>query len=697
MARFSAGLAIVAALVAATALWTDLTPRVERDFFFSSRSRTLEQTARIEDLFTRHGQLVVIARASDIGSGAYLSRVARLEEELGAVDGVVGTRSLASGPEELDDALESPLWSRLLVAADRSATHLLLFVEDPWPDAMIPRVEAAVARHEAPDFSLSLAGIPHTVTVMQRQLVRDFSVFSAVAVAGFGIASLVLFRSLRIALGMLASCTAAVAATFLALQAAGASLGLLSANLVTIVFVLTQSHLVFLTSNWRRTATERGAEGAVRRALRETLRPSLASMATTLLGFGTLLFVDAKPLRELGLGGVVGGTAAFAAAYALYPLFLAGPAPRARRERDGAVERWLARRSPVAAAAIAVACALLGVGLARLDTDPSLLAYFDEDGEIHEALAYLDRRVGSTPLELVLRRADGRPVLDGEASYRDLWELQRALEREPTVGRIVSLPVVLAEGERFPLVGSLLSRELMLRILETPFFDRVGESFVTADRQQTLFAIQMTEHAREGPRVGVVARLRQVARRHGFEAPTAGGVFYLQGKLSQVVARSMVESLGALALLFTAVAWWTTGSLRVALAMTGVLALAPVAVFGAMGAARVPVDVVTAPAASIGVGLAADTLLHLAVAARRARGAAPFDWPAWAAGIRSQWRAIVRVSLVVGLGFGLFAFSGFPPTRRFGLAIAAATLLAAPLALALLPVAATALARRRAG
>jgi len=688
IARSAGALAVVGVLVTATALWTDLRPRVDRDFFFSSGSGTLQQAARIEQLFDRHAQIVLIARG-DVGSERYLERLSDLEETLASLPGVVSSRSLASGPADLEDARESPLWRRLLLADDESASHLILLVRDPWPEDLVPRIEAAVARHGRPDFSLRVGGVPYTVAIMQRQLTRDFSVFGAVAVAGFGLAALVLFRSLRVAVGIVASCLAAVAITFLILQAAGTSLGLLSANLVTIVFVLTQSHLVFLTSNWcRRGQEEDGMRGVVP-AMRETLRPSIGSMVTTLLGFGTLLFVEAKPLRELGLGGVVGGSVAFAVAYLLYPWFLAGSRPPdAGLDEPGTLERALSRRRPRLAGTLVGACLLVGLGLIRLDTDPSLLAYFDEDGEIHDALAYLDRHVGSTPFEMVLRRSDGGEILEGEHAYEQLWRAQRALEAEPEVGRVVSLPVVLAEGERAPL-SFLLPKGLMLRLLESPLFDRVGESFVSEDRAHTLFALQMVEREREVTRVEVIERLRDVARRAGFEVPLVGGVYQLQGRLSEQVALSVAESLAALAILFTGIAWITVGSLRVGLVMTAVLALVPLGVFGGMGALGVPIDVVAAPAASIGLGLAADTLLHLAVAARRSAGGATgrgsIGSEAWNEGVRSQWRGIARASSIVALGFGLFALSGFPPTRRFGLAVAAAILLAALIALVALP------------
>ena len=43
----------------------------------------------------------------------------------------------------------------------------------------------------------------------------------------------------------------------------------------------------------------------MRRALANTIIASLWCMFTALLGFGSLLYVEAQPLRELGFGGVI--------------------------------------------------------------------------------------------------------------------------------------------------------------------------------------------------------------------------------------------------------------------------------------------------------------------------------------------------------------------------------------------------------
>src|SRR5437899_10318939 len=63
-------------------------------------------------------------------------------------------------------------------------------------------------------------------------------------------------------------------------------------------------------------------------ARRMTFPPSFWSMVCASLGFASLLIVQAKPLRELGFGGVLGTVVSFACAYLMYPAFLRWAVPR---------------------------------------------------------------------------------------------------------------------------------------------------------------------------------------------------------------------------------------------------------------------------------------------------------------------------------------------------------------------------------
>src|SRR5262249_51954703 len=177
----------------------------------------------------------------------------------------------------------------------------------------------------------------------------------------------------------------------------------------------------------------------------------------------------------------------------------------------GPGRRFWSRRFVPLSAAVIVTSAVLGFGLARLDTDPSLMTYFKAHRELRDGLEYVDRNGGSNPLTVVVAAADGRPLNDKE-SYKQMWTLQEALEEHRGVGAVVSLPVLLAEGRRRPL-AFLLSTEHLLDIMEEPKHERIARTFVTRDRTDAAFYLRMVEAGRTKPRLEVLDELREIVRR----------------------------------------------------------------------------------------------------------------------------------------------------------------------------------------
>src|SRR5204862_4912308 len=118
----------------------------------------------------------------------------------------------------------------------------------------------------------------------------------------------VMVRSARVFLGMMTTCTSAVFVTLLLESMFGKRIGILTVNLGTIVFVNAFSHLVYMTFNWQTLADRMGKKSSdlAAAARRMTFPASFWSMVCASLGFGSLLIVQAKPLRELGFGGVLG-------------------------------------------------------------------------------------------------------------------------------------------------------------------------------------------------------------------------------------------------------------------------------------------------------------------------------------------------------------------------------------------------------
>ncbi|RMH20364.1 MAG: hypothetical protein D6696_08360 [Acidobacteria bacterium] len=661
----------------------DLTPRVESDFFFASDDPALQASNEIARLFPSGEQLFITARVSDPLAPETLERIEQLSAALETLPGVATVQSLTRGPLSPRLAVGSPLWGRLLLTpGDPRVTHLVVTLDgragrdDRRP---IARLEALVAAHDAPSFALAMSGVPYVVEQIRRALARDLRTFSLASLVVFGLVIALVYRSPRIVAGTLLSCLGACALTLVLLAAIGTPIGVLTANIVTIVFVLTLSHAVFLTANRR-------ALGSAEEAVRATFGPSFWAMTTTLCGFLSLLLASARPLRELAASGAAGTVVAMVVAYGFYPRFLTGDGGGLAPHKDDAVGRLLAGGAErPAALALGLTVAVAALGLPRIDTDPSLFDFFAPGGEIRRGIEVIDASGGSSPLLIVVRdpaSPDGK--LDGDDSIARLTALQAAFEADPATGVCLSLPVLLAEARRVPL-AVMMTRDQLLRVLDSERFGRVARSFVTADRQRALFVLRMREAGRREPRRAIIARLQAAVAAQGLEAELVGGIFDLQARLGGLVGRSLAAGLAGLLVLFLFIAALVARRLRVAAAMVVALAAVPVIQLGTFGLFGLPVDFISSPAANVAIALGIDGMIHLVSAVRRERRSALAEGEAWRRARLALGRPIAGAMLILASGFGIFALSSFPPTQRFGLAVALGTVTAAAMTLVVMP------------
>jgi predicted RND superfamily exporter protein len=668
-------LALTGALLLLVAIFVDLKPVVDENFFFSSSDPQYQQSKQVEEHFPSKPEIILTVSSRDISSPRYLERIQRLTSEVEALDEVSNVKSVANGPKSVQDAEGSPFWNRLLIGQNRKSTNVIVFTSTTQSQKLIGQLERIMHKLETRDFEIHIAGPPYVVEMIRRSLAHDFWYFSLTAVVLFGLTMAAMFRSLRVFLGMLATCTSAVLLTLLLQSLFGRKIGILTVNLGTIVFVVALSHLVYMTFNWQTLADRarrlnKKAPDLAPAARRMTLPASFWSMICASLGFGSLLLVQAKPLRELGFGGVLGSVIAFGCAYLMYPPFLAWAVPRESKivEAEPGHAFW-SRRFALLSLAVVVICGGLGFGLPRVNTDPSLLEYFKPHTELRDGIEYVDRTGGSSPLTLVVT-ANDHSRLDTDAAYQRLWSLEKALEENRNVGTAISLPTVIAEADRTPF-AKFFSTQTIVSKLEEPKYSRVAKSFINRDRSQSVFMLRMSEQRRDKHRIEVVNDLRAIARKQGFHVASVGGIYYLAGRLGQLVASSLVTGLFWLNLLFIIIAWIVARSIRGTIAMIVSLTLVPLAMLGGIGWFRVPMDVISAPATNVCIGIAIDSMIHLMFGVRRAQAEGTRGWPAWVAAREEQWRGIVYSDVIIAAGFAIFVLSDFPPTQRFGLVVLA--------------------------
>ncbi|MEE8134916.1 MAG: MMPL family transporter, partial [Gemmatimonadales bacterium] len=605
--------AITALAMVVVFTWVDLTPRVEAEFFFSRDDPQYVASAAIADQFPTGQQLIVRAAATDITAADYRTRVADLADAMLDLDGVTAINSIANR-----NAFDSPLWGRVLIAPDERATNLLVDVQ---PDAsnssaFISEIENVTAQFDSPGFELVVSGVPYVIELIRRNLSRDLTVFSSVAIVVFATIVAIVYRAAPIVLGTLTACLGASSLTLIITQLVGGSIGLLTANIATIVFVLTLSHIVFLTSNWKQCRADvESSDDPVKRAVAMTVPASFWCMLTTLLGFASLFLASAKPLRQLGLAGAIGTATAIAIAYTLFPPFLklASHRPAADRQRIASSPfKRLDGARYVAGFLILVVVAAFGV--LRVDTDPDLLSYFAQGDPLRAGLEAVDRDGGSSPLNIVVQNATGERIDNGETVDR-MWDLHLALENDSAVGSVVSPALILAEARTAPFVGRLPPAQLLDLLQVTPLRATIA-AYIHSDRQQGLYSLRMHEAGRSETRDAVIDRIVRQVRDRQLEPVLVGGLYEQQGQLGKLIASSLRLGLGGLIALFLGIAFYVSRDLRVTAAMVFSLAGIPLIVLGAFGYLGRPIDIISSPAANVALAMGVDSMIHLMMRAR---------------------------------------------------------------------------------
>lgn len=682
----------------------DLKPKVGENFFFSKNDPQVRSDNEISRTFPGQMTEIDLNVSGDIASPAYADRIHALSVELAKVPGVTAVISInpgpkGHGPKDIKDALKSPLWTNTLIGEHHRSTDVIATVKDDIGGKTIDGVHALKNKFDRPGFEVVISGQPYVTEMISRTMARDLRTFSLAAVGVFGVVLFVLFCSPWILLGAFVACANSSAATLIVNQYIHIPIGPVTANLSTMVFVMTLSPMVFLTYNWIGIRQQKQLVGyaAVWTAVKETVAPSLWSAVCMLLGFISLMLVAATSMKHLGTGGAVGAAMAFLAAYILYPWFLALASPPKTKFgwTKGIASRlhlFFSERHRLVAVALVMFGVVGAIGLPRLNTDPPLFFYFKKGSDIRQGLEAVDRSGGSSPLKLEVEDIHGAP-LDTNEAYNRLWALNDALEKDPAVGKAMSLPVIQSEIDR-RWYSKLLSiegffqgkskKEKEVGVLESPKHGAPARQFITPDHKRALFLLRMRETVRNVSREQIIRRLEGTVHREGFRTLLVGGEYSLLGDMGRLITSSIITGSLLLIGIFTVMGLVFSRSLRTGLAMLVTLAIIPVVVRGYIAYLGMPLDFMTASAANLDLGMGVDAMIYLTMFAKRDNKNLG-SWEPWSKACSHLWRPIGTNFLVICCGFGIFLLSNFPPTLRFGVFVIFGSATVASAALFLFP------------
>jgi uncharacterized protein len=372
-----------------------------------------------------------------------------------------------------------------------------------------------------------------------------------------------------------------------------------------------------------------------------------------------------------GHGGAVGAAMAFLAAYILYPWFLALASPPKTKfgwtkGMAARLRSFFSERHGLVAIALVIFGVVGAIGLLRLNTDPPLFFYFKEGSDIRQGLEAFDPSGGSSPLKLEMADIHGAP-LDTNEAFKRLWALNDALEKDPAVGKAMSLPVIQSEIDR-RWYSKLLSIEGFPRkskkqkevsVLESPKHGAPARQFITPDHKKALFLLRMRETVRNASREQIIRRLEGTVHHEGFRTLLVGGEYSLLGGMGRLITSSIITGSLLLIGIFTVMGFVFSRSLRSDLAMVMTWQSSQSSCVDISLTSACHWTSFTASAANLDLRMGVDAMIYLTMFAKRDNKNLS-SWEPWSKACSHLWRPIGTNFLVICCGFGIFLLSNFP-------------------------------------
>ena len=527
---------------------------------------------------------------------------------------------------------------------------------------------------------------------------RTFPLFGLFVV----VLNVLLYRSFRALVAILASLGVAVALTVGFAALAGYSFTILSSLVPLTVLVTGTATLVYVHSRF--VDCPEGADPWEHQifALANKFTPCVASLFAAAVGLAALAVSGIRPVREMGLWSAAGLVMTGLVVFTLFPALqrILGTPTHHERNIAGAwfphlMDRlpafsWRWRR-PILAGSIALslagAAALFGVpGLfspMRLETDA--LAYIPSDLPVSRDTRWFEQQVSGLSVVDAWLQAPQGLLLDPEA-LRGLELFRRRVEAGPDVSSAIGPTTVLSwmrslAGESEALPGDAASWEKFSGDFEQLVLahPELREFLDTA----TLANARLTVIHRAGDYEGVrrlTAAMEAAWRQTAGEIPALSrcsmqvvGQGLLQAKIAGNLVPTLTESfaLTAAIIFMTFLLVFRSGAARLLAMIPSLFALLVTFLF--MRLTGIPLNVATILIASVVLGASENDQIHFFYHYQEGRGNGGAE-ESLRHTLRVAGRAILFATLINAGGFLALALSDLPPMRQFGLVASSAFL-----------------------
>jgi len=586
---------------------------------------------------------------------------------------------------------------------------------------------------------LYLGGLPMITDDMVTFVRNDLIVFGSGVLAFLIIILTIIFRKLRWIVLPLLSCFYAGMIMIGVLGLFGLKVTVISSNFLALMLIITISmniHLIVRYLQLHRDHPDDDQLALVRNTTHKMVRPCLYTALTTIIGFGSLMVSDIKPVIDFGWMMSAGLAVTFATSFLLFPTLLLvmgkiGTRPAAQSDKF-LLPAYLARLTELQGNKILVVALLVTVvsaaGIAMLRVENSFINYFSDDTEIYQGLKLIDEKLGgTTPLEILVKLVDDveeltpedlkemtpeeireeRAYMEALRTKPELWfnptkvglikKVHDYLDGLPEIGKVLSFASSVRVAESFA-EKQLDGMEMALLYVKLPadVKQTLIDPFVSIRDNEIRIMARVLDSKPDLRRKELLEKVRRdLGKEHGYaqiasykpliKDVTVSGLLVLYNNMLQSLFNSQIKTIGVV-MLGIAITFLVLFR-SVTLSIIGILPnlLGAVVVLGVMGWSNIPMDMMTITIAAITIGIAVDNGIHYIYRFREEYAITHSYVETLHICHSNIGKAVFYTTLTVIFGFSILMLSNFIPTIIFGVLTGAAMFIALLAALTVLP------------
>lgn len=605
-----------------------------------------------------------------------------------------------------------PLINDLMISGDRKLALTLVSLDPTGRDIDTVRktvhaLQNLLTRMDTPRGTrVEMSGVPVIRVDVIRNLIADQAIMTPISAALFIVVALVMYRSWKVTAISLLSVIAAVGLTVGIMGWCGMTFSILSNIVPTLVLIIGAANCVHIIGRLQilMTTEQDSTEVCVRRVMTEMSRTCLLTLATTAIGFGSLLLARSDLLQLLAVQSAMGMVCNYLCLMLILAPGLALTAHHLRVNRpatDSAADappsrRWERFGTFVCSHAIGIVVVhllLAGVALAgslNMKINSFMFETYEPSHPVVQVTRTLENQMsGLISLEVQLQadHPDRWYSVDMLTACRRIREQMRQDDRITFTRDYVELLSALDDrvlSDDAVVAGAGIER--VLRLL--PRIDRseIMTAFVSAEPHRARMMLRVRDIGSSNFKdlfVQVNDLLKQ-------ELPDDVG-FQLTGDawlhtvcMDQFVRDLFSSLLAASGIIFVLIGLlFRSAGIGLVSAVPNLFPLTMT--LGYMYLREYQLTAGNVIVFAISLGIAVDDTVHF-LARYREEVKPRRDTPTTITeALRSSGRAIVLTSLLVVSGLSVLVFSEFLPTRRFAELTAITMLAALPGDLLLLP------------